>query len=307
MLEQHPLSAAFPAMSEDDFCALRDSIKSIGVQNPITIFDGMVIDGWHRYRAATDLGMDCPYVELPSDVDPRDFVLAQNKARRNCTASQLATATVEVHRWKPHGDASRFQSATGAHPEDCGDSAAESPPLRTGAQWEEPAVSAAEMAKQAGVSVRTIVQAKKVARDASPEVKDAVKRGEVSVKAAASVSDLPAPEQIKALQTPAPKKAKVPDVEVEKLQETINALHEQVSTLTEQRDVLAEELEAALRILRADEQLAQAMAQITQAQALARSYKSRMDGLMREKNEAIRLKQSADRKIKSLEAGHVTH
>ena len=31
---QHPLSAAFPAMSAEDFQALTDSIDNIGVQNP---------------------------------------------------------------------------------------------------------------------------------------------------------------------------------------------------------------------------------------------------------------------------------
>ena len=39
---QHPLSAAFPAMSAEDFQALTDSIDNIGVQNPITLFEGMV-------------------------------------------------------------------------------------------------------------------------------------------------------------------------------------------------------------------------------------------------------------------------
>jgi len=59
---QHPLGAAFPAMSDTEFQALKDSIDANGVLNPITIFEGMVIDGWHRYTAANDLGMDCPSV-----------------------------------------------------------------------------------------------------------------------------------------------------------------------------------------------------------------------------------------------------
>ena len=45
MYTQHPLSAAFPAMSADDYRALKDSVENIGVQNPITLFEGMVIDG----------------------------------------------------------------------------------------------------------------------------------------------------------------------------------------------------------------------------------------------------------------------
>jgi hypothetical protein len=101
---QHPLSAAFPVMTGDDYQALLDSITDIGVQNPITLYEGMVIDGWHRYRAATELGMACPVVDMDPEVDPREFVLAQNKARRHILAAQLAMATTAVYAWRPHGD-----------------------------------------------------------------------------------------------------------------------------------------------------------------------------------------------------------
>ena len=59
-----------------------------------------VIDGWHRYTAANELSIECPTVEL-GDVDPRDFVLAQNRARRHVTQAQLALATTAVYAWKP--------------------------------------------------------------------------------------------------------------------------------------------------------------------------------------------------------------
>ena len=42
---QHTLSAAFPRPSAEEFQALRDSIIAIGVQIPITMYDGQVIDG----------------------------------------------------------------------------------------------------------------------------------------------------------------------------------------------------------------------------------------------------------------------
>lgn len=74
-LTQHPLSAAFPAMLAEEFQGLRDSINNCGVLNPITLLDGMVLDGWHRYTAAQSLGMACPTVEL-DDTDPQDFVMA---------------------------------------------------------------------------------------------------------------------------------------------------------------------------------------------------------------------------------------
>ena len=42
---QHPLSSAFPSMSEDDFLALKDDIEVNGQRDPVIIFGDMVLDG----------------------------------------------------------------------------------------------------------------------------------------------------------------------------------------------------------------------------------------------------------------------
>lgn len=204
--EQHPLSAAFPAMSADDYQTLKDSINEIGVQNPITLFEGMVIDGWHRYSAANELGMECPVVVL-GDVDPRDFVLAQNRARRHVTQAQLAMATTAVYAWKPVGNPAFSQSGT-----EC--------PI---------AKSNAQLAEAAGVSEKTIKQAKAVQTKAAPEVVEAVKRGEIGLPKAAAIAKLPKEEQAAAIHNPAPKA--VPEAppapanhELEEAVSTINEL-----------------------------------------------------------------------------------
>lgn len=158
-------------MQADEFQSLVDSIGSIGVQNPITLLDGMVIDGWHRYQAATSLGMDCPSVEL-DDTDPRDFVLAQNKARRNLTASQRAAAVTSVYQWRPHGDQRSAVTADRVK-------------------------TTKELAAIAGVGTRSIEQAKTVQATGVKAVQDAVKTGAVSVEVAAAVSKLPTKEQTK--------------------------------------------------------------------------------------------------------------
>ena len=182
MYPQHPLSAAFPAIGADDFQALKDSIENIGVQNPITLFEGMVIDGWHRYSAANDLGMNCPAVEL-GDVDPRDFVLAQNKARRHVTQAQLAMATTAVYAWKPVGNPEFAQSNTQCSIAKTND----------------------ELAEIAGVGVQTIRQAKAVQTNAAPEVVAAVKSGAIGLPKAAAIAKLPQAEQAAAIAKPAPK------------------------------------------------------------------------------------------------------
>lgn len=72
----------------------------------------------------------------------RDFVLAQNKARRHITQAQLATATTEVYSWRPNGQNQHTEKRV----------ATECPPSKTNA----------ELAAIAGVGVATIKQAKAV-------------------------------------------------------------------------------------------------------------------------------------------------
>ncbi len=189
-LQQHPLSAAFPAMQPDEYQALCDSIGDIGVQNPITLYEGMVIDGWHRYTAATECGMTCPSVEL-TDVDPRDFVIAQNKARRHISQAQLAMVANAIYQWRPAGRPATNSAGTAE-------------------------LKQAEISNKTGVSVRSLRQANTVEKVAAPEVVAAVKDGTVGLEKAVAIAKLPMAEQAAALNKPMPKAAKpVPVVEPE--------------------------------------------------------------------------------------------
>ena len=210
---QHPLSAAFPAMGADDFQALKDSIENIGVQNPVTLLDGMVIDGWHRYTAATELGMDCPTVEL-GDVDPRDFAWGQNGRRRHMTVAQLAMAATAVYRWSAAGR----PSSNSAGP----------------AELKQP-----EMAKNAGVSVRSLRQAEEVSKNAAPEVIAAVNRGAVGLEKAAKIAQLPKEKQAAAIAKPIPRPAPGPQ---EPEYTDLDAARDQISDLQHEVERLSDRL-----------------------------------------------------------------
>lgn len=178
-LLQHALSAAFPRPSAAEFEALKDSISVIGVQVPITIFDGQVIDGWSRYSAATELGMDCPMVQL-DDTDPKDFAKSQ-AARRNLTPSQTAMVITEIYRWKP------------AHR-----------PVNSALKADLSPTSQ-QLSETFGVGVRSIERARAVQTHAIPEVVAAVKNGDVGLPKAAAIAKLPKAEQAAALTKPMPK------------------------------------------------------------------------------------------------------
>src|SRR5262249_54481122 len=158
-LEQHALSSAFPAMDEGDQQALVDDIEVNGQRDPIVLYEGQVLDGWHRYTACKRLLLPILFTELPNDEDPVAFVKSRNLQRRHLTPSQRAIDVVKCGDWVPVGRPRN--SAPGAY-----------------------FSSAAEMAKEADVSVRTIQQAKAVVSRGEPELVGSVVAGVVSLKKA---------------------------------------------------------------------------------------------------------------------------
>jgi hypothetical protein len=57
-LQQHPLSAAFPSMPPVELEALAMDIEAHGQREPGVLFEGMVLDGWHRYVACGKAGVE---------------------------------------------------------------------------------------------------------------------------------------------------------------------------------------------------------------------------------------------------------
>lgn len=134
-MERHELSAAFGTLGAADSDDLRDSLVKHGLMEPIIIYEGLILDGWHRYQLADANDVELRFEQLSPDMDPRDFVIAKNAARRHLTQSQKAAAVVRVHEWKP------------AH--------------RESGEGDDSTKTVEEMADQAGVSERTIQRAKK--------------------------------------------------------------------------------------------------------------------------------------------------
>ena len=95
--EQHPLSAIFPAMTAADFAQLRADIAANGLRQPIIIYDGQVLDGWHRLRACSETGTEILAEAFTGDDRAaQDFVLSANLARRHLTTSDRAIIAAKL-------------------------------------------------------------------------------------------------------------------------------------------------------------------------------------------------------------------
>ncbi len=270
---QHPLSAAFPAMSNLEFTELVNDIKTNGLRSPIVIFEGEVLDGWHRYRACEQLGINADTVEFPEGQDPVAFVRSQNYHRRHLTAGQKAVAEVELSKWARVGRPKNLAPGAGLGEEP------DAPPS-------EEVKTNDQMAQAAEVSPRTISQAKVVVEAG---LADAVKAGEVSVKRAAEVAKLPEPERQAALHAPRPKPAPrplpdrrptpAPDAEIDRLRTAVQELEERLQEATKLLHDTEEENKSFGRVIEADDQLAAAMAEAKRFRELARVVEERNRGL----------------------------
>jgi hypothetical protein len=87
-LKFHPLAELFPLMEGKEFEAFVADIKN-GLNEPITLFQGKVLDGRNRYRACTEAGVKPRYHQFSgNEADPRAYVISMNIRRRHLTASQ---------------------------------------------------------------------------------------------------------------------------------------------------------------------------------------------------------------------------
>lgn len=191
--QQHPLSAAFPSMSDEQFRALVDDIDLNGVRSPILLYQGKIIDGWHRYQACLELNVKKMRMADWEGDDPVAFVLSQNLHRRHLNPSQRSIIFAELAEWsEKFGRPSKsLQLAT---------------------------MTLEKAAELTQVSLRTMNQAK-AATQAEPEVQQAVKEGRMSVAEAAKLAKEDPETQKQAAQKPKEKKRSEPRQETVPLED----------------------------------------------------------------------------------------
>ena len=99
-LTQHALSALWPAMADDEMIGLENDIRKHGVLEPITLHDGEVLDGWHRYQTALKLGIQCEMMDYDGE-DPAGFVISMNAHRRQMPQLTKARVVARCREWHP--------------------------------------------------------------------------------------------------------------------------------------------------------------------------------------------------------------
>jgi hypothetical protein len=81
-MKAHPYADVLPLLEGEAFDALVADIKANGLLEPITIHEGLILDGRNRYRACAAAGIEPRFPEFEGD-DPLGFVLSLSVHRRH--------------------------------------------------------------------------------------------------------------------------------------------------------------------------------------------------------------------------------
>jgi ParB-like chromosome segregation protein Spo0J len=172
-MNYHPLAEIFPLMQGKDFEELVEDIRANGVREPVWTYQGQILDGRNRFRAAKEAGREAPVREFTGE-DPVAFVISLNLHRRHLNESQrsiIAGKLATLDRGRP---AEKTNGPSGS-------------------------ISQEKAADLMNVGQRSVKRARKVIEKGAPEVVQAVERGEVKVSAAAAIVDAPMEQQAQAV------------------------------------------------------------------------------------------------------------
>lgn len=247
-MKRHPLSALFSRcdLQGEDLRNLADDIKENGQLLPITLHEGMVLDGWNRFQACRMAEVKPVTMPLGQGIDPWEFVKGSNMFRRHMSPAERV-AVMLLHA-QMGGDRSKLTTR--------------------------------EIEADIDVSHGTAVKAQQVSKAQDPDLNAALADKRVSLDQAADLAKLPEPERKAALENPEPKvpKAKADSSECPKCKELREELEELVSESRAQN----EEFQAMIRIVDADDRLAQLRDELEKMAGQNRILQERLNGKMSE-------------------------
>lgn len=240
-----------------EYAALERSLLAEGCRDALVLWRDVLIDGHNRYEICQKNGIPFRTVsnnKFDSIEDVMLWVIDNNLARRSVSDFQRGMLALR----KKEIVAARAAAAPA--PDDAGADAG-----ADGGPGDPPWSTREDVAKAARVSANTLSQIERIRKTAAPELVQAVRSGEISVSAAASVASLTPQEQAaavaggrKELQQAArqvreqkagarPKKEpqfETPEDHIKALRSQLTEMKDRVATLLNENEVLQQKLKA---------------------------------------------------------------
>ena len=115
-LKVHPLADMFPMIEGKEFEELCLDLQSSGLQNPIVVLNGVLLDGRNRLRACAKTGIQPKFADYGWRKDREDeWIISQNLHRRSVTADQRAALVAKYFDWRGAQERARQAILAGAN------------------------------------------------------------------------------------------------------------------------------------------------------------------------------------------------
>lgn len=94
----HDYAKFFPPIEGEEFDALVADVKAHGVIEPIVLYEGKILDGVNRYKAARKAGVEPKFETFRENGhgSALDYVISENIRRRHLTPTQKSVLIVEI-------------------------------------------------------------------------------------------------------------------------------------------------------------------------------------------------------------------
>jgi len=170
-LEFHPLANLFPLIEGEEFDALVGDIRENGLHEAIDLFQGKILDGRNRWRAAKAAGIELERRNIRHFMpelygDPLAYVISKNLNRRHLDESQRAMVAARLATMR-QGERTDLERSANL-----------------------PKVAQPEAARALSISERALRHARRVQDHGAPELVRAVERGRLAVSVAERATHL---------------------------------------------------------------------------------------------------------------------
>ena len=177
-MKAHPYADILPLLEGEAFDSLVADIRANGLMEPITIYEGMILDGRNRWNACKAAGVEPRFLEFDGD-DPLAFVLSLNLHRRHLTPSQCAMVGADLATMR-QGARTDLRQPSASLPE----------------------VSQAQASRLSTASERGVRSAVFVKKKGSHDLVQAVRDGKITVNLAAKLATTSEETQRRAVAEP---------------------------------------------------------------------------------------------------------
>lgn len=196
------LKAYIDPLTPDEYAALEQSLLAEGCRDALVLWGDVLVDGHNRYAICRKHNIEFRTVQnlsFKSMDDVRLWMIDNHLGRRSVSDYQRGVLALRKKTILEARTGSDNPAQTEAPPAASAGDAGEATGTNASIPAHTMALTRAALARAARLSSNTLGQIEQIHTAAAPELVDAVKRGEVSINAAAAVSTLPQAAQVAAV------------------------------------------------------------------------------------------------------------